>query len=312
MTIGQDLRSETGAEVDFDRAAHVQQPPTARQILARRLTAERRSTVPLSGSDIVSALALVVLGIIVLWTLVPSWFTAYDPLVGDAADKFLPPDLQHWFGTDRAGRDTFTRVVHGTHNTVYGAITSTVIGLCVGSAIGVVAGVARGVLDTVLMRLVDVLLAFPGFLIALCIVSAFGPGTEKIAIGVGIGAVAPFARVARSEALRVVQLDFVDAARISGAKPAAVLFRHVLLNSVGPVIALVPTELGATILNIASLGFLGYGAPPPQPEWGTLLSEGRDYLAQAWWLTSLPGFVVLGTVLAVSRAGRLLQRRFQL
>ncbi|ALM86100.1 ABC transporter permease [Bordetella sp. N] len=280
--------------------------------LTRSLPARRIQFSALTAADALSALALILLAIVVLWTLLPGWFTTADPLVGNAAEKFLPPSLQHWFGTDRAGRDTFTRVVHGTHNTVYGAIIGTAIGLTVGTTIGVIAGVARGAVDAVLMRIVDVLLAFPGFLIALCVVSAFGPGTEKIAIGVGIGAIAPFARVARGEALRVVQLDFVDAARMSGARPAAVFFRHILLNSAGPIIALIPTELGSTILSIASLGFLGYGAPPPQPEWGTLLSEGRDYLARAWWLTTLPGIVVLCTVLAVSRVSRLLQRRFRI
>ncbi|MCP3812006.1 ABC transporter permease, partial [Mycobacteriaceae bacterium Msp059] len=219
---------------------------------------------------------------VALWTIFPSWFTSHDPLIGEGAQRFLPPSLDHWFGTDRAGRDTFTRVVHGTRNTVYGAVIGTSIGLVVGTLLGVAAGVLRGAVDAVIMRLVDVLLALPGFLLALCIVAAFGPGTTHVAIGVGIAAVAPFARVARGEALRVVQLEYIDAARVSGASPAAMLFRHVLPNSAGPIVALIPTELGATILNIAGLGFLGYGAPPPTPEWGTLLSEGRDYRANAW------------------------------
>jgi peptide/nickel transport system permease protein len=282
------------------------------KLFARHSSVKRLNIGLPTGSEVANALALTVLAVVIVWALVPGWVTTYDPLTGEAAQKFLPPSPLHWFGTDRAGRDTFTRVVHGTHNTLYGAIISTAIGLCIGSIIGVTAGVARGAVDAVLMRLVDVLLALPGFLLALCVVSAFGPGTAKIAVGVGIAAVAPFARVTRSEALRVVQLDFVDAARISGARPAAVLFRHVLPNSAGPIVALIPIELGATLLAIAGLGFLGYGAPPPEPEWGTLLSEGRDYLAQAWWLTSLPGIVVLCTVLAVSRVSRLLQRRFRI
>lgn len=265
-----------------------------------------------SPSAVVTALAVLVLVSVALWTIFPSWFTSHDPLIGEGAQRFLPPSLDHWFGTDRAGRDTFTRVVHGTRNTVYGAVIGTSIGLVVGTLLGVTAGVLRGAVDAVIMRLVDVLLALPGFLLALCIVAAFGPGTTHVAIGVGIAAVAPFARVARGEALRVVQLEYIDAARVSGAGPAAVLFRHVLPNSAGPIVALIPTELGATILNIAGLGFLGYGAPPPTPEWGTLLSEGRDYLANAWWLTTLPGIVVLIAVLAVSRAGRVLQRRFRI
>lgn len=257
-------------------------------------------------------LAALILSVIALWTIVPGWFTVYDPLVGDAAERFLPPSAQHWFGTDRAGRDTFTRVIHGTHNTVYGALLSTSIGLVLGTVIGVTAGALRGAADAVLMRFVDVLLALPGFLLALSVVSAFGPGTANVALGVGIAAVAPFARVARGEALRVVQLDFVDAARISGGSSSSVLLRHVLPNSSGPIVALIPTELGSTILSIAGLGFLGYGAPPPEPEWGTLLSEGRDYLSQAWWLTSLPGFVVLIAVLAVTRAGRQLQSHLRI
>lgn len=264
-----------------------------------------------TAAQVANLLALLALSIVALWSIAPQWLTAYDPLVGDGAEKFLPPSLEHWFGTDRSGRDTFARVIHGTRNTVYGAVISTSIGVVAGTVLGVAAGVLRGAVDALLMRFIDVLLALPGFLLALCIVSAFGPGTAHIAIGVGISAIAPFARVARGEALRVVQLDFVDAARMSGARPAAVLFRHVLPNSSGPIVALIPTELGATILSIAGLGFLGYGAPPPEPEWGTLLSEGRDYLSQAWWLTSLPGSVVLLSVLAVSRVGWLLQRRFQ-
>ncbi|MET0901318.1 MAG: ABC transporter permease [Mycobacterium sp.] len=273
---------------------------------------ERARRIRLSPSGITTGLAVAVLVIIALWTLVPGWFTHHDPLIGDGALKFLPPRPEFWFGTDRAGRDTFARVVHGTRNTLYGAVIGTSIGLVIGTILGVAAGVLRGAVDAVLMRVVDVLLALPGFLLALCVVAAFGPGTTHVAIGVGIAAIAPFARVARGEALRVVQLEYVDAARISGARPAAVLFRHVLPNSAGPIVALIPTELGATILNIAGLGFLGYGAPPPTPEWGTLLSEGRDYLANAWWLTTLPGIVVLVAVLAVARAGHLLQRRFRI
>lgn len=265
-----------------------------------------------SVGNIATAAAVAVLLTVALWTFFPSWFSSHDPIIGDGALKFLPPSPDHWFGTDRAGRDTFTRVVHGTRNTVYGAVIGTSIGLVVGTVLGVTAGVLRGAVDAVVMRLVDVLLALPGFLLALCVVAAFGPGTTNVAIGVGIAAIAPFARVARGEALRVVQLEYVDAARVSGARPATVLFRHVLPNSAGPIVALIPTELGATILNIAGLGFLGYGAPPPTPEWGTLLSEGRDYLANAWWLTTLPGIVVLVAVLAVARAGRLLQRRYRI
>ncbi|WP_084727337.1 ABC transporter permease [Rhodococcoides yunnanense] len=256
--------------------------------------------------------ALVVIAVVALWIAVPGLFSSYDPLVGIPGDAFVPPGAEHWFGTDRIGRDLYSRVVHGTRLTIYGAFVAVVIGLIVGSILGLIAALARGAIESAIMRVVDVLLAVPGFLLALIVVTALGPGTVQIAFGVGIAAIAPFARLIRSEALRVTELQYVHAARISGTRAPAVLFRHVLPNSIGPVLALVAVELGSTVLSIAALGFLGYGAPPPTPEWGTLIAEGRSFLANAWWLTTLPGVVVVVAVLAFARISHWIQALYRI
>ncbi|MFC8527401.1 ABC transporter permease [Nocardia sp. NPDC057227] len=251
--------------------------------------------------------ALIVFAIIALWALVPGLFTAHDPLVGVARDSFAAPGAEHWFGADRVGRDSYSRVVHGTRTTLIGALVAVAIGLIAGSILGVAAAVSRGRVEAVIMRLVDVLLAVPGFLLALVLVTALGPGTLQIALGVGIAAIAPFARLMRAEALRVSNLEYVQASRLAGTRAPGVLLRHVLPNSIGPVLALVAVEVGNTILAIAALGFLGYGAPPPAPEWGTLIAEGRNYLGNAWWLTTFPGVVVLAVVLAFARLSHWIQ-----
>jgi peptide/nickel transport system permease protein len=277
-----------------------------------RRAAARRARIRLDTRTMSLALALLVLVIIVAWLIAPGLFTSFNPDVGQAGQQFLPPSPLHWFGTDEQGRDAFARVVYGTRQTMLGAVSGVALGLVAGSLIGVIAATARGVAEALIMRFIDVLMAVPGFLLALCIVTGLGPGTLHIALGVGISGIAPFARITRGEALRVSRLEYVEAGRLAGISSGRVLLAHVLPNSAGPILALIPVEFGAMILNIAALGFLGYGAPPPTPEWGTLLSDGRNYLEQAWWLTTLPGIVVVMTVLAIARVGYAVQARYQI
>ena len=179
----------------------------------------------------------------------------------------------------------------------------------VGTALGVTAGAVGGALDEVLMRLVDVLLAIPGLLLSLSVVILLGFGTTNAAIAVGVTSIAVFARLARSRVVSVRVSDFVEAAYGSGGTFFAVLWRHVLPNSLTPVIALAALQLGSAILQISTLGFLGYGAPPPTPEWGLLIAEGRNYVATAWWLTVLPGAVVVLVVLATNRLSQAIGRK---
>ena len=246
-------------------------------------------------------LAIVILAVALLWALVPGLFTAYDPVNGVPAEKLQPPSPAHWFGTDAIGRDLYARVVYGAIHSLSGALIAVTVGLLAGTLIGVVAGAVGGILDDILMRIVDVLLSIPGLLLALSIIILLGFGTVNAAIAVGVGSVASFARLSRSEVVRVRRTDYVEAAFGSGGTVLAVLWRHVLPNSLVSVLAFAALQFGSAILAISTLGFLGYGAPPPTPEWGLLIAEGRNYISTAWWLTTAPGLVVVLVVLSANR-----------
>lgn len=264
--------------------------------LAPRVSRHRRRLPRLS-----LALAIGVLALVLAWALAPALFTPFDPIAGTAADALQAPSLAHFFGTDATGRDVLARVIHGSGNSVLGAALAVGVGLVAGTTIGVVAGTLGGIADAVLMRVVDVLLAIPGLLLALSVIILLGFGVANAAIAVGITSIAIFARLVRSEVVRVRGTDYVEAAFGSGGSTAGVLVRHVLPNSLGAVLALAALQLGSAVLAISTLGFLGYGAPPPTPEWGLLIAESRDYVASAWWLTTLPGIVVVAVVLSTNR-----------
>lgn len=246
-------------------------------------------------------LAWIVLVIALLWAIVPGLFTGYDPLTGVPADKLQGPSLAHPFGTDAIGRDLLARVIFGAVNSLSGALIAVAVGLVLGTLIGVVAGSIGGLVDDILMRVVDVLLSIPGLLLALSIIILLGFGTTNAAIAVGITSVASFARLSRSEVVRVRRSDYVEAAFGSGGRFFGVLARHVLPNSLTAVIGLAALQFGVAILAISTLGFLGYGAPPPTPEWGLLIAEGRNYVATSWWLTTFPGLIVVAVVLSANR-----------
>jgi peptide/nickel transport system permease protein len=259
--------------------------------------AARRPDVVLSG---------IVLVVVVAWALAPKVFTSWDPLVGIPPQRLQAPSLHHLFGTDQLGRDLFARVVHGSSLSLLATLTAVSVALLLGSTLGLVAGFLGGWIDDAIMRVVDVLLAIPGLLLSLALVTALGFGTVNVAIAVGVATAANFARVMRSEVLRVRSGVFVEAARISGVRWYGVLLRHVLPNATGPVVVMAALEFGTAILAVSSLSFLGFGAAPPSPEWGSLVAGGRSYLATAWWLTTLPGLVVALTVLAANRLSRAL------
>ncbi|MDQ1217670.1 ABC transporter permease [Microbacterium arborescens] len=253
-------------------------------------------------------LAVAVLALVVLWAVAPSWFTSWDPIEGVARDRLQPPSPEHLFGTDNLGRDLFARVVHGSATSLAATSVAVVVGLTVGSVFGLLAGFLRGFVDDAIMRFMDVLLAIPSLLLSLALITALGFGTINVAIAVGLASVASFSRVMRAEVLQVATAVYVEAARVSGVRWYTILARHVLPNASGPVVALAALEFGVMVLAISSLSFLGFGAPPPTPEWGSLVSGGRDYLAVAWWLTTLPGLVIVAVVLSANRISRALER----
>ncbi|KKC32615.1 ABC transporter permease [Devosia psychrophila] len=258
--------------------------------------------------DVTLVLSWAIIIVAIAWAVAPGAFTPHSGTVGIAGNQLRAPDVAHWLGTDEIGRDVLARIIYGSINSLFGAVVAVIVGFVGGTALGLVAGSVGGRTDTLIMRIVDVLLSVPGLLLQLSIIIILGFGTVNVAIAVGVTTVASFARLMRSEVIRVRRADYVEAAFGSGGRFAAVLWRHVLPNSLGTVIAFAALQFGSAILAISTLGFLGYGAPPPTPEWGLLISEGRKYLTGAWWLTAFPGITVILIVLATHRISQSLRR----
>lgn len=271
--------------------------------LASRLNSTIRRTLRRPG--FVLALLLVVLTI--LTAIVPWLFTSHDPYQTSPADKLSPPAAAHWFGTDELGRDLFSRVVHGSALSVQAALLAVGIALVGGLALGVIAGFVGGRADALIMRFVDVLLALPGLLLSLAIITAIGFGTIPVAVAVGIGIIPGFARTTRAEVLRVRTQPYVEAARLGGIGRFSILVKHVLPNSWGPVAVLAVLDFGAAIIAAASLSFLGFGAAPPAAEWGTLIANGRNFLITAPWVSLIPGLVVVVVVFSINHISKTLE-----
>jgi peptide/nickel transport system permease protein len=253
-------------------------------------------------------LAWIVMATAISWAIAPELFTAYSGTEGIAGAQRLAPGSQHWLGTDPLGRDLYARIVYGASHTLSGALVAVVLGVFIGTLLGVIAGALGGRIDAAVMRFVDVLLSIPGLLLSLSVIILLGFGTVHAALAVGITSVANFARLARAEVLRVRHSDYVEAAIGSGGRFWTVLWRHILPNSLTSVIAFSALQFGNAILAIATLSFLGYGTPPPTPEWGLLIAEGRNYISTAWWLTTFPGLMVVAVVLAANRISQTIGR----
>jgi peptide/nickel transport system permease protein len=258
--------------------------------------------------EVTLVVAWVVIALAAAFALAPGLFTPHSGTIGVPGSQLRAPDGAHWFGTDEIGRDVLARIIYGAVNSLSGALVAVTVGFVGGTALGLISGSAGGKIDTLIMRLVDVLLSVPGLLLQLSIIIILGFGTINVAAAVGVTTIAGFARLMRSEVIKVRRADYVEAAFGSGGVFAAVLWRHVLPNSLGTMIAFAALQFGTAILAISTLGFLGYGAPPPTPEWGLLISEGRKYLTSAWWLTAFPGFAVILVVLAANRISQSLRR----
>ena len=266
------------------------------------------------GSHWVLAISVAVFTIALLWALIPGVFTHYDPIAIDNSLKLRPPSAEHWFGTDLLGRDLYARIVYGARASLLGASIAVAVAVVVGSVLGAVAAWFGGVGDTVLMRLIDVLLSIPGFLLAIAIVVLYTArtghaGLVPAAIAVGLTTSATFARLIRSEVLRVKASNYVEAAITSGATTFTILRRHVIPNSVATTVSLIAVQLGIAVIWIASLSFLGLGAQPPEPEWGLLVSDGRKYIATRGWLTLFPALAIVAVVLATNNISRHLSKR---
>ncbi|KLF51828.1 ABC transporter permease [Klebsiella aerogenes] len=253
-------------------------------------------------------LAWLVMTVAVLMAFAPQWFTEFNPLDGIAGAQRLAPQAGHWLGTDQLGRDVWSRIVYGAGHSLSAALAAVAMGLVFGTALGTVAGALGGRVEAVVMRIVDILLAIPSLLLSLTVIILLGFGTLNAAMAVGVAAIASFARLSRAEVVRIRHCDYVEAAYGSGGTFLAVFWRHILPNALSPVLAFATLQFGQAILALSTLSFLGYGTPPPVPEWGLLIAEGRNYLSTAWWLTTFPGIAVIAVVLAANRISQQLNR----
>ena len=262
---------------------------------ARVVPRVRRHKGALVGALIVAALVLVAVGQGVL--------ASKSPTKIDIAAALRAPDRLHWMGTDQYGRDVYSRVIHGSSISLVIGFISVGIAATAGTTVGLVAGFYGGRVDGILMRIIDVMLAFPGILLALAIVSVLGPNLRNLMIAVGISQIPYYARLVRGSVLVAKEQLYVEAARVVGVPIPVIIVRHILPNVVAPIIVVATLGMGTAILSAAALSFIGLGSQPPTPEWGRMLSEGRDYLRDGWWISTFPGIAIMLTVLGVNMLG---------
>ena len=250
-----------------------------------------------------AVVGLVALGLLAAVALAAPWLASRDPIKTAPREALQPPGTAYLFGSDQFGRDVLSRVLHGARISLLVGVISVSIAVALGTPVGLVSGYYGGRLDVVLMRIMDVMLAFPGILLALAIVSVLTPSLSNLMVAVGLAAVPTYARLVRGSVLSAKENLYVEAARAVGCRDVFVLGRYVLPNVVAPIIVTATLGMGTAILSAAALSFLGLGSQPPEPEWGRMLSEGRDYLREAWWISTFPGIGIMLTVLAMNLLG---------
>ncbi len=251
----------------------------------------------------VAVLGLAIIGSLVLVAALAPWITASPALEPDLANRLVPPGREHWFGTDELGRDIFDRIIWGSRITLYIVGQVSIIVVPIGLVIGTVAGYLGGWVDSVLMRITDIFLAFPRLILAMAFVAALGPGLENAVLAIALTTWSPFARIARAEALTIRNSDFILAARVQGVGTTGILVRHVTPLCMSSVIVRLTLDMAGIILTAAGLGFLGLGAQPPTPEWGAMISLGRQYLIDQWWVPTVPGIAILVVSLGFNLLG---------
>lgn len=241
--------------------------------------------------------------LLIIIAIVGPFITSMDPYELDYGVKFADPSAEHWFGADHHGRDVFTRIIHGLGLTMAIGFFSTLLGGVVGVLTGIISGYYGGRIDAVIMRLMDVLLAFPGILLALALVSILGANIQNVVIAVAISAIPTFARIVRGSTLATKNLEYIDAMKALGASDIRIIFKHIFPNILSPIIVQASIYIATAVLSASGLSFLGMGAQPPSPELGALLSDGRDYMWDAGHIALFPGLVIMLIVLAFNVLG---------
>jgi peptide/nickel transport system permease protein len=252
----------------------------------------------------------VIVGTVVFMAVAAPLIAPYRPEAIDNVNRLKGPSAEHWFGTDEMGRDLFSRVIHGTRPSIGSALIVILLAGVGGSLLGLMAGFFGGRVDSVIMRLTDMFVGFPALILAVAVAAALGRGLFNGMLAVAVVWWPGYARLARGQVLSVKNLLYVEAAEAIGSPPWRTLLRHILPNSISPLLVKVTTDVGAVILYIASLGFLGLGAQPPSPEWGTMVADARVYLVGHWWFPTFPGLALMTTVIGFNLLGDALQSAF--
>lgn len=251
----------------------------------------------------IAMLGLCVIVLFLLCAVFAPSIARYDPIATNFGKALSKPSAQHWLGNDELGRDLFSRIIFGSRISLVIGLISVAIGLALGVPIGALTGYFGGKLDLFAQRVIDIMIAFPGILLAIIVVTVLGVGVENVMIATGIASVPVYARLVRGSVLSIKKLGYISAAKALGIGEAAIIFGHVLPNCIGPVIVQSTFQIATSILWAAGLGFLGLGAQPPIPEWGAILSKGRVYMRVAPHLTTYPGLAIFFMVLGFNLLG---------
>ena len=246
---------------------------------------------------------LILVAILLLVTVFADKIVPYDPYAQDLSKSMLPPSAEHWMGTDRYGRDMFSRVVVGAQTSIFSTLALVGVISVFGTIVGTLCGYYGGVVDSVVMRISDVCLAFPGLVFALAIAALLGGGVSNAVIALAVISWPKYARVARSQTLALKSEPFISAARLSGSNSVQMIVRHILPNILGPILVTAMLDIGTMMMELAGLSFLGLGAQPPTAEWGNMMSGGRSMLQTYPWLVLSPGFAIFLTVVIFNLLG---------
>jgi peptide/nickel transport system permease protein len=248
-------------------------------------------------------LALIIIGMFLFLSIMGPTLAPFDPIVPETGNRFQSPSTTHWFGTDNLGRDVFSRVITGARISLGIATLIISIAMIVGVTVGAIAGYIGGWIDEIIMRTTDIFLAFPWLILAMAIAAALGPSLQNTVVALTVVYWPWYARLVRGQVLSIKERDFVDAARSIGMRPRRILVKHILPNAWAPVIIQVTIDVGYAVLATAALSFIGLGAQPPSPEWGTMIAGARTYFREAWWFITFPGIALSLTVIGFNLLG---------
>ncbi|MFW6381209.1 MAG: nickel transporter permease [Bacillota bacterium] len=262
-----------------------------------------RHTLYLWRRNLLAIVGTVIITIFILIALFAPLLAPYSPRSQNLDNKLQPPGLEHPFGTDQFGRDILSRIIYGSRIAVQIILIVTFISGIIGVTLGLIAGYFGGLVDEVLMRLTDMFLAFPQLILAMAFAAMLGPSLANVIIAISFVNWTPYARLARAEALRVKGQPYIESIRSMGAGNTRIIFSHVLPMSISPVLVQITLRMGTIIITAASLGFLGLGAQPPSPEWGVMVSDGRSFLIDQWWISTFPGIAIALVVLGFNLLG---------